>query len=164
MNGREIYNDRNRVGQFKKKSWLKRLKERTRHLFVKYVVMPAFFASMFYLTFALIGWYLAYPTIEGDLQTRLVFAEEVERVPSVMKRIAICESGNRHFDSKGNVIRGKKDKDDIGRYQINTRYHGADAKRLGLDLFDEIDNYKFAMWLYETHGTEPWYPSRKCWL
>jgi hypothetical protein len=51
---------------------------------------------------------------------------------------------------------------DIGRYQINTVWF-AKATELGLDLTNEQDNYKMAVYIYTNFGTEPWVYSKKCW-
>lgn len=84
--------------------------------------------------------------------------------PNELQRIAECESGNRHFDENGQVIRGKINPLDIGRYQINLFYHGEQSARLGLDLFDEQDNETYALWLYAREGSWPWRASGFCWL
>jgi hypothetical protein len=80
-----------------------------------------------------------------------------------LERIAWCESNNRHFNENGGVLRGKIDKDDIGRYQINLRYHKKEAENLGIDLFSEEGNRRYAELLYEKRGTDPWRASQKCW-
>jgi hypothetical protein len=47
--------------------------------------------------------------------------------------------------------------------QINTRYHGETAEKLGLDLTDLYDNMAYARDLYERQGTQPWSASAPCW-
>lgn len=84
-------------------------------------------------------------------------------IPPVLKRIAFCESSDRHFDDEGSVIRGKVNPDDIGRYQINVKMWGGDAKKLGHDIFTEEGNLMMALHLYEKQGVRPWHWSRKCW-
>jgi hypothetical protein len=81
----------------------------------------------------------------------------------VMVQIARCESHFRHDLSDGSVLRGKVDNDDLGVMQINTRYHGSRAAKLGLDLHDLDDNMAFARLLYEEQGTRPWNASAPCW-
>jgi hypothetical protein len=90
---------------------------------------------------------------------------QVESKSAVMERIAKCESGNRHFDTNGQVVlNGNKDGSvDVGRYQINSAIWGKKATELGYNLTKEDDNTSFANWLYKNYGTEPWYPSKKCW-
>lgn len=86
-------------------------------------------------------------------------------VPPVMKRIAKCESGDKHFDSRGNIIVNTNGghSTDYGRYQINEFYWGKKAKELGLDIKKEKDNEKMAMWMYEQYGSVPWIHSAHCW-
>ena len=67
-----------------------------------------------------------------------------------------------HFRPDGTVVLGIIDERDTGRYQINTYYHGETADKMGLDLFDEEDNETYALWLYETQGTQPWSASYPC--
>ena len=83
-------------------------------------------------------------------------------VPGIMRKIAVCESNDRHFDEGGKVVIGKYDIHDIGRYQINLRYWEDKAKKLGYDLYSEDGNEAFAMYLYGKYGTEPWSRSRWC--
>lgn len=80
-----------------------------------------------------------------------------------MVQIARCESTFRHELADGSVLRGRVDNDDLGVMQINTRYHGARAAELGLDLLDLDDNMTFARLLYEEQGTRPWNASAPCW-
>lgn len=88
--------------------------------------------------------------------------EPVVKIPWQLNEIARCESGNSHFDSSGNVIRGKVNPQDIGKYQINLRYHEATATKMGLDLFSEDDNETYAMYLYKKQGAQPWSASNHC--
>lgn len=86
-----------------------------------------------------------------------------ESRPPILKRIAECESNDMHFRD-GEVVRGNVDPNDIGRYQISLTYHGDKARKMGLDLFDEIDNYRYALFLFNNEGTQPWEASRSgCW-
>jgi hypothetical protein len=81
---------------------------------------------------------------------------------AIMYEIAKCESGGVH-KIDGEVIRGYIDNDDIGKYQINLRYHDARATEMGLDVFTESDNEEYASYLYDTQGTQPWNASKPCW-
>ena len=94
-----------------------------------------------------------------------VIVEAARKFP-VLDKIALCESSNRHFDKNGQVlVVGNTNKSvDIGRFQINNVIWGKKAKELGLDLMNEKDNEKFAVYLYENYGTEPWVWSKKCWI
>lgn len=80
-----------------------------------------------------------------------------------MDAIAFCESTDMHFEEDGSVLLGRVDPRDTGRYQINTHYHQKTAESMDLDIFDEEDNETYALWLYETQGTDPWNASKKCW-
>ena len=83
--------------------------------------------------------------------------------PAILQKIAYCESGDRHFNADGTVIRGKVNRYDVGRYQINEKYHGQAARAMGLDLEREVDNEVYAKHLLSSQGTWPWNPSRTCW-
>ena len=89
-----------------------------------------------------------------------------ETLPPILSRIAECESGNTHYGKSGQVlaIGNKNGSVDVGRYQINISTWGAKATELGYDLWNEGDNEKMAVWIYENHGTEPWHLTRDCWL
>ena len=84
-------------------------------------------------------------------------------IPAIMRKIATCESNDRHFDENGKVVIGKYDIHDIGRYQINLRYWEDEANKLGFNLYSEEGNETFAMYLYKKYGTDPWQRSRWCW-
>ena len=95
-------------------------------------------------------------------------AEVIKEVPikaPVMDRIAVCESGGQHLDKNGQVQLNANTNGsvDIGKYQINNKAWGKKATELNLNLFVEEDNKAMAQYIYETHGTEPWYSSKKCW-
>lgn len=81
----------------------------------------------------------------------------------VMIQIARCESQFRHTLSDGSVLKGKVDPADTGVMQINARYHGAEAEKLGLDLTKLYDNMAYARDLYKRQGTQPWSASASCW-
>lgn len=87
---------------------------------------------------------------------------ELTEANQIMKSIAFCESSNKHFREDGSVLTGIVDPRDTGRYQINTYYHQETAESMGLDIFKEEDNETYALWLYETQGTQPWSASYKC--
>ncbi len=81
----------------------------------------------------------------------------------ILAEISKCESTFRQFDSKGRVIKGRVNSDDIGVMQINTYYHGESAENLGYDLYTIDGNLGFAKWLYSKYGDAPWVHSSKCW-
>src|SRR3990167_9952864 len=96
-----------------------------------------------------------------------------DKLPPVLKRICACESAGdingepQHFDANGEVLRGRVDKNDVGACQINTDANIADwvdeARKLELDIYEEEDNYKMAIYIFENEGTWPWDSSKKCW-
>lgn len=89
--------------------------------------------------------------------------KEIEPTYPVLDRIAKCESGGTHTRNGQVIFNGNTNKSvDIGLYQINSIW-SKKATEMGLDLTKEVDNKKFALYLYKTHGTEPWYSSKACW-
>lgn len=88
---------------------------------------------------------------------------EVKQIPDILHAIGFCESGNRQFHEDGTVVKGKVNNQDIGKYQINLKYHGAKAQELGFDLYTEQGNTDYALWLYEQEGSHPWNWSKPCW-
>lgn len=95
-------------------------------------------------------------------QTEALVREYFSDIP-VMAEVARCESTFRHTLADGSVLRGVVDNRDTGVMQINTYYHGATAKAMGLDLTDFYQNMAYARNLYERRGTQPWSASRPCW-
>ncbi|OHA89838.1 MAG: hypothetical protein A2832_00930 [Candidatus Zambryskibacteria bacterium RIFCSPHIGHO2_01_FULL_44_22b] len=81
----------------------------------------------------------------------------------LLAKIAECESTNRQYNSKGVVLRGKKNTYDRGVMQINILYHQEKAEEMELDLHDIDDNVAFARHLYEKFGAKPWMSSSACW-
>ncbi|MEI7480448.1 MAG: hypothetical protein WCJ59_02360 [bacterium] len=81
----------------------------------------------------------------------------------ILAEIARCESTFRQFDSNGQLLRGKVNKDDIGLMQVNEYYHDPRAKKLNLDLHTIDGNLAYAKRLYEKEGTDPWISSSPCW-
>ena len=116
-----------------------------------------------------IGQYVrwAYPTtITKEVVKEVIVNQEIKY--PILDKIALCESNNKHFDTNGQVLvrgnTGNRASVDVGRYQLNVMYHGAKATAMGLNLFNEQDNRTYAIYLFETQGTEPWSASKKCWL
>ena len=81
----------------------------------------------------------------------------------ILVDIARCESEFRQFDSNGNVVRGRVDNADVGVMQINQRYHGDMAEKLGMDLLTVKGNVEYAKHLYAEQGLKPWSASKPCW-
>ena len=81
----------------------------------------------------------------------------------ILVEIARCESNFHQYDANGNVVRGRVNSADIGVMQINERYQGDTAKKLGLDIYTVTGNVAYAKHLYEEQGAQPWSSSSKCW-
>lgn len=88
---------------------------------------------------------------------------EVHPTIPILDKIAKCESGGNQFDKNGKVIKGKANKADTGKYQINIKIWGAKAKELGLDLNTLEGNKAMATWIFFHKGSVPWVASSKCW-
>jgi hypothetical protein len=94
-------------------------------------------------------------------------------LPPILYKICTAESGQgtgkpQHFDVKtGKVLRGKIDPDDVGACQIHTSAKNTNwydiAREMGLDIYDEQDNYKMAVFIFENYGTDPWNSSKHNW-
>lgn len=103
--------------------------------------------------------------------------KEVEIEAPILDRIADCESGKRlpsgkavkgsatHYDKNGQVlVQGNDNKTvDIGKNQINSYYWGAEATKLGYNLFIEEDNNAMAKYILKNRGTGDWSASESCW-
>lgn len=88
-------------------------------------------------------------------------------VRTVMRRIAECESGREHVEPngphQGTLLRNDGGGSARGAFQVLMRIHRPEMARMELDP-DNIDDYMtYVVYLYETFGTKPWNPSRKCW-
>lgn len=108
----------------------------------------------------------AYPTtVTKEVVKEVIINQEIKY--PILDKIALCESNNKHFDTNGQVLvrgnAGNRASVDIGRYQLNAFYHGKKATEMGLDLFNEKDNRTYAVYLFETQGSEPWSASKACW-
>lgn len=138
-------------------------------LFVKASLVTAFVVGVVWGGFE---------TGKAVTRSTVVYAVKEGGISPVLGRIAKAESMNSHYCTEelinrklcakselGQVLlNGNKDGSvDIGKYQINNYHWGADATKLGLNLFDEEDNEKMAVWIYENYGTEPWSASKHNW-
>ncbi len=77
--------------------------------------------------------------------------------------IARCESRFTHFNKDGEVQRGKVNNKDVGVMQINEHYHLNTALKMGIDIHTIEGNLKYARYLYEKKGSQPWSASAPCW-
>jgi hypothetical protein len=107
----------------------------------------------------------AYSEISEEVKqktTEEIIAEQFKDTP-IMKKIAYCESRYRQFNENGTVLRGFVNSQDVGVMQINEKYHLADSKKLGYDIYTLEGNVDYAKHLYRTQGVKPWVHSSKCW-
>ncbi len=79
-------------------------------------------------------------------------------------KVAFCESTLRQFnkDTK-EPIRGVKNSQDVGVFQINESYHLAESKKLGYDIYSTEGNIAYAMYLIKKDGFRHWQSSKPCW-
>lgn len=87
----------------------------------------------------------------------------VKTLPPILGKIAWCESRNRQFNPDGSVHRGEINPQDIGKWQINTKYWLELSIQLGYDIYTEQGNTNMALYIYEHYGTKPWNWSKNCW-
>lgn len=77
----------------------------------------------------------------------------------ILKSIAECESGLVHYKNNGEILKGYKNPNDSGLFQINAVAHAnADIDFTTLD-----GNIQYAIQLYKKNGTRDWRYSRACW-
>ena len=84
-------------------------------------------------------------------------------LPPIFATIAACESGGKQFHANGHVVHGVKNRNDIGKYQINLTIWGHIARAMGYNIFTEEGNEAMAREIYRRYGLQPWYLSRACW-
>jgi hypothetical protein len=101
-------------------------------------------------------------TLKTREEMEAYLKDEYAETP-ILVDIARCESTFKQFHEDGRVVRGKVDNDDIGVMQINERYHGNTADKLGIDIHTLEGNVAYAKYLYDKFGTQPWSASQKCW-
>ncbi|MGB8816216.1 MAG: hypothetical protein WCC74_03245 [Minisyncoccia bacterium] len=97
---------------------------------------------------------------KGEILAR---AKVIFKEDPILLDIAFCESSLRHYNTDGEVLRGKVNSADMGLMQINTKYHAEKASELGFDLETPEGNMQYAKWLYDKEGGQPWISSSKCW-
>jgi hypothetical protein len=92
-----------------------------------------------------------------------VIMVQADALPPVLHRIAQCESRGQHWTKQGHVVRGQRNRHDIGLFQINTRVWGQKAQELGYDLYTPEGNTHMARYLFDHYGSVPWQSSAACW-
>jgi hypothetical protein len=86
-----------------------------------------------------------------------------DTLPPVLQRIARCESWGQHWTRDGKVLRGKRNPQDIGLFQINAVVWTKKAEELGYDIRTREGNTHMARYIFENYGSVPWQASMKCW-
>ena len=84
-------------------------------------------------------------------------------LPPVLQRIAQCESWGQQWTRDGQVLRGKRNSQDLGLFQINAVVWAKKAEELGYDLYTQDGNTQMARYIFEHYGSVPWQASVKCW-
>lgn len=99
------------------------------------------------------------PPVEQTLQQQIqTLAKEYKVSAALASRIVSCESHNLQSARRVNA-----NSVDIGLFQINTRWQGADSLKRGDDIYTEKGNLDYGFWLLSTQGTDPWNWSKPCW-
>ncbi len=104
-------------------------------------------------------------TQKGQTHTGKTVKQQVEEyfadIPALIK-VAECESRFRQYDANGDVFRGVVPAD-VGVMQINERYWGDTADKIGVNLYTTEGNMQYARYLYLKEGLRPWKASSACW-
>jgi hypothetical protein len=86
-----------------------------------------------------------------------------DTLPPVLQRIAQCESSGQQFARDGKVLRGKRNPQDTGLFQINAVVWAKQAEALGYDIRTRDGNEYMARYIFDNYGSVPWQSSAKCW-
>lgn len=80
--------------------------------------------------------------------------------PTIMLRLANCESGTAQFKDNGSVVRGVVHPWDVGIFQINLNPEKTDwakvGKELGYDPYTIEGNVELAMYIAKNYGYQHW--------
>ena len=98
------------------------------------------------------------PLTSNSIVKKSNVSEPLAVIPPDLKRVLKCESGMKHYNKDGTVL--KSPTGDWGIMQINARYHLKAAKRLGYDIMKKADNIAYGMLLYKQRGLRPWVCAR----
>lgn len=79
----------------------------------------------------------------------------------ILGKAAETESGWKHYDKMGNVLRGEKNPRVVGIFQICEDSHKEEAKKMGLDIMTPKGNIIYAVFLYKKEHLRPWRTNRK---
>lgn len=90
-----------------------------------------------------------------------VEAQAIPPVPSILEKIAVCESGGIHQLNEKIVV--GKDGHDLGKFQIRDTVWLEKAKELNFDIRTEKGNTQMTLWIYYNQGLSAWNSSKSCW-
>ena len=117
-----------------------------------------------------------HPTAAAEAQ--VILLKQKTDVPPLLKKIAFAETRDNqtcdadaiahHFCKAGDagnvlVTINTDGSTDTGAYAINNYTWGAQAAKLGYDIYTEDGNQAFAIWLFDNYGTAPWGDSKARW-
>ena len=93
--------------------------------------------------------------VEGSIRL------STQRLPSLLGKIATCESG-------GDLHAKNPTSSALGKYQFLNGSWDSYGKELwgsteGHNIFSEKDQDELALFVYEKYGTTPWLASKDCW-
>jgi hypothetical protein len=151
-----------KTGEFAKKR--KPLSKWEKRVFIFFMILP-FVTTASHLTFEAIKPTTLFYKAVGHAEAAEM-PTPISEMDVMLAKIGKCESGGKQFYDDGRVVLNvnKDGSADVGMYQINLRYHGAELARQKLDVINsEADNQAFAEYLYEKNGTADWNASRHCW-
>lgn len=98
------------------------------------------------------------------LETVSTLAEKYNQDKDLALAIIKCEGqAYKSIGNNKNYKNGQVWSTDIGWWQINDYYHEKSAQKLGLDIYNEIDNLEYGFVLLKEQGTQPWSASKDCW-
>ncbi len=126
-------------------------------------MIPLVIGALMFFTAANGGGATSAPATIPQSQSVEEYVREFYTDTPVLAEIARCESRFRQYSQNGIVLRGEITPADVGIMQINERYHDAQAEKLGFDIRTIDGNLKYAEYLFEKEGTQPWSASAKCW-
>lgn len=105
---------------------------------------------------------LAREKYQQFLREELLRIGETDKDFLIMKEVIFCECDWEHYYLTGEV---KVSKGNVGFGQINIVAHYKTYTKMGLDIYDPYDNLRFAAFLYQRDGLNPWLPySGHCFL
>jgi hypothetical protein len=103
-----------------------------------------------------------HPILQMVPQPHVIVVKD-DTLPPVLQRIAQCESSGQQFARDGQVLRGKRNPQDTGLFQINAVVWAKQAEALGYDIRTRDGNESMARYIFDNYGSVPWQSSAKCW-